>query len=78
MAAGAFPPTDDFERDCTWCPYKGSLCPDVKDQSRKVAEDLVYLPLIESGFNATAYSRARASGLWQFVPNTARIYGLDD
>lgn len=40
-------------------------------------EDLVYLPLIESGFHATAYSRARASGLWQFVPNTARIYGLE-
>ena len=40
-------------------------------------EDLVYIPLIESGFQATAYSRARALGLWQFVPNTARIYKLE-
>ena len=40
-------------------------------------EDLVYIPLIESGFKATAYSRARAMGLWQFVPNTARIYRLE-
>ncbi len=40
-------------------------------------EDLVYVPLIESGFEATAYSRARAAGLWQFVPNTASIYDLE-
>ncbi len=40
-------------------------------------EDLAYIPLIESGFRATAYSRARAMGLWQFVPNTARIYKLE-
>jgi membrane-bound lytic murein transglycosylase D len=40
-------------------------------------EDLVYIPLIESGFESTAYSRARALGLWQFVPNTARIYDLE-
>jgi len=40
-------------------------------------EDLVYLSLIESGFKPTAYSRARAAGLWQFVPATARLYGLE-
>lgn len=40
-------------------------------------EDLVYLSLIESGFHATAYSRARALGLWQFVPATARLYDLE-
>ncbi len=42
-----------------------------------VPEDLFYVPLVESGFRATAYSRARALGLWQFVPNTARIYELE-
>lgn len=42
-----------------------------------VPEDLVYMSLIESGFKPTAYSRARALGLWQFVPGTARIYGLE-
>lgn len=40
-------------------------------------EDLIYLSLIESGFEGTAYSRARAAGLWQFVPATAKIYKLE-
>ncbi|MCB9073364.1 MAG: LysM peptidoglycan-binding domain-containing protein [Bdellovibrionaceae bacterium] len=39
-------------------------------------EDLVYLALIESGFNGRALSRARASGYWQFIRGTARRYGL--
>jgi membrane-bound lytic murein transglycosylase D len=39
-------------------------------------EDLVYLALIESGFNPYAYSRAKAMGIWQFIPGTARRYGL--
>jgi membrane-bound lytic murein transglycosylase D len=42
-----------------------------------VPGDLVYISLIESGFQITAHSRARALGLWQFVPATARIYGLE-
>ena len=39
-------------------------------------KDLVYLALIESGFNPFAYSRAHAMGPWQFLAGTARIYGL--
>jgi len=38
--------------------------------------DLAYLPLIESGFNPKAYSYAHASGIWQFISSTGRIYGL--
>jgi membrane-bound lytic murein transglycosylase D len=38
--------------------------------------DLVYLALIESGFSNTAVSRARATGMWQFMRGTARMYGL--
>ncbi len=38
--------------------------------------DLAYLPLIESGYSATAVSRARAVGMWQFMRATARLYGL--
>ncbi|MFW5775300.1 MAG: transglycosylase SLT domain-containing protein, partial [Chitinivibrionales bacterium] len=38
--------------------------------------DLVYLPIIESGFNYRAYSHAHAAGVWQFIPSTGRIYGL--
>lgn len=40
-------------------------------------EDLVFLSLIESGFAPEAYSHASAAGLWQFVPATARTYGLE-
>src|SRR4030043_225932 len=39
-------------------------------------EDLVYLSLIESGFNPYAYSRSKAVGLWQFISQTGKRYGL--
>jgi len=39
-------------------------------------QDLAYLPLIESGFNPLAYSPAHASGIWQFISSTGKIYGL--
>ena len=39
-------------------------------------EDLAWLPLIESGFKAKALSRARALGLWQFIPSTGYKFGL--
>ncbi len=38
--------------------------------------ELVWLPVIESGFNPLAVSRSGAAGLWQFIPSTARRYGL--
>ena len=38
--------------------------------------DIAFLPLIESGFNPYAYSRARAMGPWQFIAGTAKRYGL--
>jgi len=39
-------------------------------------EDLVYLAMIESGFNTRAYSPANASGPWQFIYATGERYGL--
>jgi membrane-bound lytic murein transglycosylase D len=39
-------------------------------------EDLVYLALIESGYNPRAYSRRKAMGLWQFRYHTGKRYGL--
>jgi membrane-bound lytic murein transglycosylase D len=39
-------------------------------------EDIVYLAMIESGFNPKAYSRAHASGPWQFIKGTGQRYGL--
>jgi membrane-bound lytic murein transglycosylase D len=38
--------------------------------------DLLWLAMIESGFDATARSPAGAVGLWQFMPETGRTYGL--
>jgi membrane-bound lytic murein transglycosylase D len=40
--------------------------------------DLVYLAMIESGFNNRAYSWAHAAGPWQFIEGTGRIYGLNN
>jgi len=39
--------------------------------------DLIYLALVESGFNVKAYSRAKAAGMWQFIPETGIRYGLE-
>ena len=41
-----------------------------------VPEDIVWLGQVESGWRATAYSSAAASGLWQFIPGTGRNFGL--
>lgn len=38
--------------------------------------ELKYLPIIESALNPRAYSRAGASGLWQFMYATGKMYGL--
>ncbi|TAN41826.1 MAG: LysM peptidoglycan-binding domain-containing protein [Nitrospirae bacterium] len=45
-------------------------------RSKDVPEDIVFLSLIESGFNPNAYSIARAAGPWQFISSTAKRYGL--
>jgi len=41
-----------------------------------IPEDLAYLPLIESRYNPYATSSSGAAGLWQFLPSTARRFGL--
>ena len=46
-------------------------------EEKGLPHDLVYLPLIESGFKASAYSYAKASGFWQFISSTGRLYGLE-
>lgn len=42
----------------------------------KLPRGLAYLPVIESAYTETLTSRAGAHGLWQFMPSTAREYGL--
>lgn len=41
-----------------------------------ISEDLAFLPLVESGFDPFAHSYAGASGLWQFVQSTGKIFDL--
>jgi membrane-bound lytic murein transglycosylase D len=43
---------------------------------REMPNDLIYLAMIESGFNPKAISPAKARGLWQFIEGTAERYGL--
>lgn len=45
-------------------------------EARHMPLELALLPVVESAFNPVAYSRARAAGLWQFIPSTGRRYGL--
>lgn len=47
-----------------------------KLSARDMPQDLIYLAMIESGFNPKAYSHAHAGGLWQFISETGRRYGL--
>jgi membrane-bound lytic murein transglycosylase D len=41
-----------------------------------IPQDLAYVPIVESAFNPAALSRAKAKGLWQFIPSTGKQYGL--
>lgn len=43
-------------------------------EQRKMPLELAMLPIIESAYNPYAYSRARAAGIWQFIPPTAARY----
>ncbi|OQX59377.1 MAG: lytic transglycosylase [Helicobacteraceae bacterium 4484_230] len=42
-----------------------------------VPSEFLFLAMTESYFSTKAYSQKRASGLWQFMPETGRIYGLE-
>ncbi len=43
---------------------------------RKMPTELALLPFVESAYNPSAYSRARAAGLWQFIPSTGTQFKL--
>jgi membrane-bound lytic murein transglycosylase D len=54
--------------------YGGAIRRVLREQG--LPEDILWLSLVESGFDATIHSPAGAAGLWQFMPEGARIYGL--
>jgi membrane-bound lytic murein transglycosylase D len=43
---------------------------------RGMPTEIALLPIVESAYNPMAYSRAHASGLWQFIPGTGKRYDL--
>ena len=47
-----------------------------KIRNRGMPTELALLPAVESGYDPFAYSQGRAAGLWQFIPGTARRFGL--
>ncbi|MDE6101180.1 MAG: lytic transglycosylase domain-containing protein [Paramuribaculum sp.] len=55
--------------------YFPEMAPILKSEG--VPEDLLYLACIESSLNPHAVSPAKAAGFWQFMPATAREYGLE-
>jgi len=62
----------------TWLARSNKYIPFMKNLLKEhgLPEDLVYLSLIESGFDPYAYSRSKAVGLWQFIYVTGKRYGL--
>jgi membrane-bound lytic murein transglycosylase D len=56
----------------------GKYRPYIVEELKKAGlpEELSWLPLIESGFKTKALSKARALGLWQFIPSTGYKFGL--
>ena len=69
-----------YERDFFISSYQrsGMYRPIIIRELKKagIPEELSWLPLVESGFKILALSRARALGLWQFIPSTGYKFGL--
>ena len=61
-----------------WLDRSARYIPVMKEifREKNLPEDLVYVAMIESGFNPYAVSWARAVGPWQFMPHTGKLYGL--
>lgn len=66
------------ERFSIWLSRSGKYLDLMKEilREKEVPENIVFLSLIESGFNPNAYSVAQAAGPWQFIASTAKRYGL--
>jgi membrane-bound lytic murein transglycosylase D len=45
-------------------------------ERRGMPMEIALLPMIESAFNPQAQSPMKASGIWQFIPSTGKVYGL--
>ncbi|THB75299.1 MAG: LysM peptidoglycan-binding domain-containing protein [Gammaproteobacteria bacterium] len=45
-------------------------------EKRNIPLEIALLPVVESAFQPFAYSHGRASGIWQFIPSTGKLFGL--
>jgi membrane-bound lytic murein transglycosylase D len=48
----------------------------IEVEQRGMPSEIALLPMVESAFNPNALSTSRASGIWQFMPSTGKVYGL--
>lgn len=46
-------------------------------ERRGMPTEIALLPIVESAFNPRAISNSKASGLWQFIPGTGKLFGLN-
>src|SRR5688572_24007169 len=62
-----------------WMQRSGKYTPMIRERlrARGMPEDLIYLAFIESGYSTKARSHAAAVGLWQFIAETGKRYGLE-
>ena len=62
-----------------WLERSGRYTPMIRAELRErgMPEDLIYLAFIESGYSPNAHSHAAAVGLWQFIAETGKRYGLE-
>src|SRR5690606_8832702 len=67
------------DRTKLWLERIGKFGPMIQEElrARGMPQDLLYLTMIESGFDPNAYSSADAAGLWQFIEETGERYGLE-
>jgi hypothetical protein len=69
----------NYDKTRSWLERIGKYGPMIQNELRErgMPEDLLYLAMIESGLNPNAYSKAHAAGLWQFISETGKRYGLE-
>ncbi len=62
-----------------WLERASKYMPYIQNELKKAGlpADLGYMVMIESGFSSNAISTAQAVGPWQFIPSTAKAFGLE-
>ncbi|HUE77844.1 MAG TPA: LysM peptidoglycan-binding domain-containing protein [Longimicrobiales bacterium] len=69
----------NYDKTRLWLEREGKYGEFLREKLRErdMPTDLFYLVMIESGLSPKAYSHAHAAGLWQFIAETGRRYGLE-